>query len=367
MKLNYHLFVVLPLMAGLMLGCGKAAPDKETDKKKRPDTPVTVIKPQSRTLELYQEGLGTVMAVNSPQVAAEVAGRIIEVLVQEGDQVKKGQILARLDDQDQRLQIDVVRAEERRIKELMQQQQRTIARLEGLGNKFAVQSQLDDARSQKAALQEQLQGLQSQISLAQRNQDKTIVRAPVDGRIQTRNVSPGERINPDKALFSLIGRGDLHVHIPFPEQVANQIRTGQVVRLTSPVAPGQAVEARINEIRPKVDANNRALEAIIDLPAHAVWPAGASVNGKILTGQHLNAIIVPEIAVILRPKGTVVYVVNKNKAQERLVTTGLRQEGVVEIISGLNTTESIALDGAAYLTDGVAVSVKEQAKLESTK
>ena len=75
--------------------------------------------------------------------------------------------------------------------------------------------------------------------------------------------------------------------------------------------------------------------------------------------EHPDAVVVPETSVVLRPAGTVVYVVENNTASQRVVTTGVRQNGGVEILGGLKAGETVAVDGAGFLTDKAAVTVKQ--------
>lgn len=358
MRAEFRVFVLLPLLAVMLAACGNKSEEKE-GKGKRPDTPVTVVQSEIRSLSDYQYSVGSVVGDANPRISAEIAGRVQQVLVQAGDQIRQGQVLLQLDDADQRLQLDAARADTRRVQEQLQQQQRTVDRLQALiRDKFVPPDQLEAALSQQAELKEQLTASRAQVALMEHNLAKTTVRSPVSGRIQERNVAPGERINPDKVLFVLVGGQGVRAHLPFPEQAAALIRAGQRVELNAPMAPAEPVQAKIAEIQPGVAATSRSFIAMADLPAGLDWMPGASVSARVITGQRVNAVVVPEVAVVLRPKGKVVYLISQNKAHERLVQTGAQQDGLVEIRAGLHAGESIASDGAAYLTDGAPVNVK---------
>jgi len=86
---------------------------------------------------------------------------------------------------------------------------------------------------------------------------------------------------------------------------------------------------------------------------------GASVNASVVTGRQEGAIVVPEQSLVLRPAGRVVYAIVDGKAQQRLVEVGGKQAGMVEIIKGVQAGETVALDGAGFLTDGAGVAVKQ--------
>jgi len=105
---------------------------------------------------------------------------------------------------------------------------------------------------------------------------------------------------------------------------------------------------------------NRAMEVIVDVPNPGDWKPGASVNGALVVAEHPQAVVVPEVSLVIRPAGEVVYVINNNKAEQRVVRSGIRQDGYVEILSGLELGETIAVDGASFLTDKAPVTGREK-------
>jgi RND family efflux transporter MFP subunit len=159
----------------------------------------------------------------------------------------------------------------------------------------------------------------------------------------------------------------LRAHLLFRESAANRIRPGLKVRLESPAAPGKFVETRIDEIKPTVNAGNRALDAIVRFDSQdGGFRGGASVNARVVLSVKQDALMVPEQSVVLRPAGKVVYVVKDGRVAQRVVETGLRQDGWQEVAKGLAAGELIATDGAGFLSDGAAVMLadapKERAK-----
>ena len=110
-------------------------------------------------------------------------------------------------------------------------------------------------------------------------------------------------------MFQLVGTQRLHAHLPFPESAASRLKVGQLVRLTSPLVPDFVVDAKIDEIRPTITATSRALDVIVKFDTDGKFRGGGTVNAQVVTGRKPNAIVVPEQAVVLRPAGKVVYVV----------------------------------------------------------
>ena len=186
----------------------------------------------------------------------------------------------------------------------------------------------------------------------------TEIRAPAAGVIQRRLVSVGSYVAVGDGVFELVIPSLMRALLPYPENVASRLRVGQLVRLEAPTGPGQTLEARLTELRPMVGTANRAVEAIAAFANPGDWRAGSSVTARVVTDARRN-VVVATGAIVLRPAGAVVYEIEKNVARQRIVTTGLRMEGLTEITAGLRDGETVALDGAGFLTDGAAVTIRE--------
>jgi RND family efflux transporter MFP subunit len=223
---------------------------------------------------------------------------------------------------------------------------------------FISQNAAEDASTLQSALREQLEAARARVASIEHNSSKTQVFSPIDGRVEKQIVSPGDFVKQGDSLFQLIGTQKLRAHLPFPESVAAKLHPGQVVRLSTPTVPDKVYSTTIKEIKPLI-GTNRAVDIIADVVDQSGWQGGASVNGKVILGEHAQAVVVPEASVVLRPAGEVVYVINDKSASQRIVKTGLRQDGVVEITEGLQAGETVAVDGAAYLTDKAPVNVQQ--------
>jgi len=151
----------------------------------------------------------------------------------------------------------------------------------------------------------------------------------------------------------------LRVHLLLPEAAATRIKPGLKVVLSPPAAPEQLLEARIDEIKPTLGVNNRAIDAIVKISGvGTVFRGGGTVNARIVTNSLDSALMVPEQSVVLRPAGKVVYALEGNVARQRIVETGMRQDGLQQIVKGVTAGETVAADGAGFLTDGAAVTVR---------
>jgi membrane fusion protein (multidrug efflux system) len=97
---------------------------------------------------------------------------------------------------------------------------------------------------------------------------------------------------------------------------------------------------------------------IADVVGQQDWQPGASVDGTVVLGEQPAALMVPEQSVVLRPAGEVVYVIRDDVAYQAIVKTGLNQNGMVEILEGLNANDTVVVDGAGFLTDKTKVTVE---------
>ena len=343
----------------LLAACG----EKPAEKKGAPPTLITATQVRTTALEVSERTLGTLSAVKDPSISAEIAGRIIKIAVRSGEAVRKGQLLARIDPTDAEHQASADSGEIARLTALLAQQERVVGRHSELVQKnFISKNVLDDAVAQRDALNGQLASARSRGSLSRRNVDKTEVVAPFDGVVELQIASLGDYVKLGDPLFRFVANDRLRADLPFPESAAPRIKIGMPVRLLSPLAPDTPIDAVVEDIRPTVGEINRAINVIARLDNPGALKGGGSVDAAVITGQKDNAVVVPEQSVVLRPAGTVVYLIVDGKATQQVVAVGSKQRGMVEIISGLKGGETIAQDGAGFLSDGAAVNVKESPK-----
>lgn len=334
-------------------GAGKAAG------KSRAAVLVTATTVAARPLEVYEEVVGTLENVIDPTIGAEVAGRIVRVHGFTGKKVAKGELLAEIDAVDFQIQSRADQAEIARLTSLLQQQERVVERQQKLvGQGFITQNAADDAIAQRNALREQLNTAKARSEATGRSVTKARVVAPIDGEIETQIIAVGDYVKLGDPLFRLVGVQELRAHLFLPESAATRIRPGLKVVLAPPAAPDRVIESVIAEIKPTVGSNNRALDAIVKFRGDGnLFRGGGTVNARIVTQMREGALMVPEQAVVLRPAGKVVYALREGVAEQRIVETGLKQDGQYEILKGVRAGDTVAVDGAGFLTNGAAVAL----------
>lgn len=354
----------LLLLLATLSGCG--GPDEASVAPATTRTvPVLTAVVTAQPVEVIEQSLGRLEAPRIPAVAAETTGQVRSISVDAGDRVEQGAVLAVLDDEAQRLAVESARATVARLEVLLENQERTVQRLQQLSREQSVaQSMLDDAVAQARALRAQVAEATARARESERALAKTRVESPITGIVQAKLVSVGDFVTPGQAMFDVVAHDRLRAYLPFPETLAGRIRPGQEVALTLPTldtADSAPVRANVNEIRPMVGTGSSAIEAIVEIENPGNWMPGASVRGRVVLERRDAGLVVPEAAVIQRPAGDVVYVVTDGIAHQRTVRTGVRRDGWAEIVDGLAAGETVATEGAGFLTDGTAVRARDGA------
>jgi RND family efflux transporter MFP subunit len=343
---------LLPM--SLLVACNKQAEEK---KAASPGVPVTVAQSEARKMALLEESVGVLESLADPVVSAEVAGRVAEVRAVAGSEVKAGQVLAVLDARDAGLSRQAAQAEAGRVGTLSANQSRNLERLKQLrAQNFISQAALDDAIAQNAAIENQLSGAKAQLGLAERNLGKTSVVAPVDGRVERQIAVTGQYVKVGDPMFQVVALKKLRARLPFPETLSGRFRRGMAVQVS--VAGGDApLSGTISEIKPMAGLNNRAFDVYVVFDNPGNWRPGATVTATVVLEEHADAVSVPEQSVVLRPAGEVVYVAEGGVAKQRVVRSGISQNGYIEILEGLQPGETVVVDGAGFLSDGARLSV----------
>lgn len=359
-KTTSYLFI--SLLTLLLAACGASndkSAEKDGEKKGQKPTLVTVTQVKKQAIETTEEAMGSLEGLIDPTVAAEVAARVVNVHVVIGQTVKQGQLIATLDATDFAMQRNEAQAEIARIQALLANQAKIVARNQALvDKKFISQNAVDNDIAQQNVLKQQLEGARARVGSINHSSNKSRVVAPVSGVIEKKLVDTGDFVRVGDPIVQIISKQKLRAHLPFPEQIGAQLKPGLKVRLTTPTS-NKTVESVIHELKPMITEGSRTIDVIADVIDAPGWQPGASVTGTIILGEQAAALMIPEQSLVLRPAGEVVYVVRDNLAYQAVVTTGARQNGLIELIEGLQPNEMIVVDGAGFLTDKAPVSIQQ--------
>ncbi|RXZ44470.1 efflux RND transporter periplasmic adaptor subunit [Crenobacter cavernae] len=342
------LFLFLPL---LLVACSKG------DAAKKPGGPpavsISVTKVARAELVDSARAYGEVEAGNAPEVAAEVAGRVLEIVVKEGQRVAAGAPLARLEAADLADASRAASAEVTRLAALRDQAASQLKRDQSLERQgFISAAALDKSRADLAALDAQLKAARATASARERDVGRAWVRAPLAGIVEQKLANVGDFVPAGKALFLVAGDGASRVRFALSGAAGERLAAGQTVKIDGRDGAGKVVA-----LASGLDVASRARVAYAEFPGLRLR-VGETLNVVVELGRHA-ALAVPTGALVERPQGRVVYVIDRDVAREVKVETGLAADGRVEVLSGLKAGDVVAVDGAGFLADKAKVRLAE--------
>lgn len=310
----------------------------------RPPVAVEAVAVAASTLEQRLNAVGSLVSEESVMLRPEIAGRIREISFVEGQSVKRGAVLLRLDD-------DIARAELQQAEANFALANSKYRRADELQREGFISRQGRDEASNA------LQVERANVALARARLDKTVMRAPFDGEIGLRTVSVGDYVTAGQDLVTLQALRQLKVDFRIPELYLAQITAGQRLDVTVDALPERRWPARVTAISPLVDVSGRALvmRAVVD-NADGVLRPGMFARVNLLLAES-SALLVPETALAARDSRHYVYRVRGETVEEVAVRIGQRRGGQVEVLEGLSDGDQIVTAGLQKIQDGARVAV----------
>jgi len=309
---------------------------KDVSKTTKPNPPVIVdvMIAAEQPISNIVEANGTVVASEYLEIHPEVSGRLTYLNIAEGSHIAKGAVLARINDADLRAQVGKSRVQ-------LDLAQKTVARFKQLLDVQGInQSDYDIAVNQ-------VNGYRADIAYTEALIDKTVIRAPFSGVIGLRQVSPGAYVTPTTVLATLQQTTQVKIDFTLPEAYGNLLKKGDVVNVSLDASSDKKAQATIIAIEPGANTDTRNLKVRAGLQNAVVNP-GAFVKVFIEAEKNKTAIEVPTNALIPNDKNSQVVVVKKGMASFVDVETGMRQENMVEITSGLKVGDSVVVTGVLF-------------------
>jgi multidrug efflux system membrane fusion protein len=331
----------------------------------RAAVPVTVALVGRQDMPIYLTGLGTVQASFTVGIHSQVDGKLQEVLFTEGQHVKKGDVLAKIDPRLFQAALDQAKAKKAQDEALLSAADKDLTRFKTLVAK-AVESQQNVDRQQGTVdqLKASISADEAMIETAQTNLDYTSITAPSDGRIGVRLVDPGNIVHASDqgSLATLVLTQPSAVMFTLPARSLDDVRDAMArgpVEVTAydqdnrkALATGKLL--LVDNLIDQTTATIR-LKAMFPNDDEKLWP-GEFVNARVLVETRTNAVVVPSSAIQRGPDGLFIWTVAANDVGEpRKIEVGPRTEKLTIITSGLNGGERIITDGQYKLQRGVPV------------
>src|SRR6266540_111656 len=338
--MSYRSLAVLIVFAA---ACNKAKSAAPGGGGGMPPMPVEVAAAIRDTVVDAVQATGQIEAVQSVELRPEVEGRIVDILVREGQNVEAGTALFKVDDTE--LKAQVARAEADR-----DLAQRALERTKQLMAQNA-SSQADLERADATA-----RGAQASYDLLKTRLDRTLVRAPFGGVVGRRLVSIGTYVNSQTPLISLQSVNPQHASFQVPERYADRLRRGQLVSFQVAALPGKNFSGEVVFVDPVVELPARTIliKARVPNPEHQLQ-AGMFIEARLATDIRPNAIVVPEDALLPMQGSTFIWAIKGGKADRRQVSVGVRTAGWAEIQGGVEAGDSVVVGGAERLFPGAPV------------
>jgi multidrug efflux system membrane fusion protein len=329
--------------------------------------PVLTSVAKATDVPVYIDGVGSVKPLNTVTVRPQVSGKLVEIDFEEGQDIKAGTVIARIDDAVYKAALDQAVGKKAQDQALLDNAQLDLDRYQRLvQSSSGTQQQVDTARFQVAQYKAQVQSDQAAIESAQATLDYTTIKAPIDGRTGIRNVDLGNIVSSTDAtgIVILSQIKPISVIFSIPQQQLPQINAaGASGALSVQAIAGEAQTVIDNGTLAVVDNQVDTTTGTVKLKANfpndklALWP-GAFVNARLLVRTMKDVIVVPTAAVQRGPNGTFVYLLNPDQTVAmKVVKVGQQDDVQAEITDGVADGDTVVTTGFARLQEGTKVQV----------
>ena len=312
--------------------------------------PVTIQTMEYRTFHHYFQVSGTVEAVEQAYISPEINGQVKEIPVSEGDQVTKGQLLARLNTSITENAIQEVKTQLELANTLYDKQKQLWDK--NIGSEV----QYLQAKNKKESLESNLQTLEAQLDMA-------YIKSPIDGIVDRINIEEGELAMPGLQLMQVVNLGKMKVTADVSENYLPAIHPGDIVHLTFPTYPSLKMDVPVHRTGNVINLGNRTFPVELRID---------NVDGKLkpnilalitfLDYSKDQALIVPSIIVKKDMKGQYIYIAQEDKgarvAKKVYITTGKSYNDETMVVSGLKPGDRVITQGYNLVTDGTEVKFK---------
>lgn len=311
---------------------------------KLPPTPVEIASVKEQNVADKFEAVGTIEAIEEVTIVSEIDASVVNLPFEEGSFIKKGDLIAQLDDSQ-------LSAEVNRTDALYKQSQASYKRIKSIVDQNAGAPQdLDDAIAN-------LKVAEANFELAKARLAKTQITAPFDGIIGTRKVSVGAFLRTGQEITELANLNEIRVSFSAPERFLAQLKRNAEVIVSSSVFRGYEVKGKIMAIEPVLDSQTRNVNVVarVKNPEQKFRP-GMSANVSAVLSERPHALTIPNEAVFANGDQSFVFVVKKDSSVAATpVTLGLQTANIVEVVNGLKDGMQVVRAGHQKLFEGAKV------------
>ena len=355
-KFNYLIALSLSVLVSACSGDTAEMAESGDELVKSVNVVTQDVKP--RTFTSYVRVIGTVETSNDIMNSAEVNGRVMSYAVSEGEQVRKGQTIVKIDDAK-------LRQEKARLEALASQAKENYERLKRIYEEDGIGSEIEylNAKYNYEQMNSSLESIK--VDLA-----NTSIKAPFTGKLESRMVEVGEMVAAGTPVVRLIGSEDYIISAGVPARYADVVQTGDDVSVWFDTQDSDTLNAPIAYTGSSINPQNRTFRIEVDLPQKAnQYKVDMIANLRLNTLRRDSVLAISEEYIYSKRNGYVVYVLSQNEkgdpvASERVVELGPSYKTDVIIEKWLMPDDKLITIGSAFLDDGMRVTVKESASTE---
>jgi len=300
---------------------------------------------------------GTVVSRNDAKLSAEVTGRLLEVL-DVGTMVARGDAVAKIEDTAIRLRTDELLAEveraEARLKYLESEEGRYVQLAK---SNLAAATKLEETRSDRDVSRGDLRVAKSRLAQLEDQLARTMIRTPFDGIVVERLMMPGERVDTGRNVVRVVDQQHLEVIARAPLEYFSYVRPGLHLELKTGI---QVVTGIVRTVVAVGSENTHQFELRLDIESNR-FPVGQTLRVAVPISDARDALVVPRDALVLRPEGITVFVVEKDqKARQVTVTPGIGSGDQIEVSGDLRDGDTVIIRGNERLRPGQTVSIMRE-------
>ena len=337
---------ILPLING----CGTGEAGESVSPDSDAPLPVLVADAWRGEARAVHQTTTHLEAVQEATLVTRVAGEVVDILVEEGETVAEGQVLARLDGERLKLRLAEVRA---RLDQARREYRRNVQLHErGLVSQTAYEG-----------IRYDMDALESEYRLARLELGYTEITAPFAAVVTARLIKPGNTLPAGTATFRIADVSTLEASLWVPQREMNKFAAGQSAMLALDALPGEVIEGTVQRISPTVDPGTGSFRITLAIPndGRPLRP-GMYARARVAWDVHAEAVLIPEGALVDDDGEAAVWVVRDGRAWRQVITTGIVSAGSIEVLDGLDAEEVVVVAGQTGLRDGMAIAVASGAQ-----
>ncbi|MEN6374623.1 MAG: efflux RND transporter periplasmic adaptor subunit [Smithella sp.] len=347
------IFTALIVML-VCIACGK---EKKVERERIVNVKIALA--EKKQIRPYLETTGTLKAEEEVTVSSEVDGIVRKITVEEGSRIQPGTLLAVVNDIDYSLESKRSEAALRQSEASLVNARAEFSRKRSLyEEELITKQQFDDVSTKLALAQAEVERAKATLGASREKLARTKIYSPLAGAVKEKKISVGDYVRNGTPLFQLIKIDSLKLNFTISEKDVAALKIGQEVAFNVDAFAGRQFRGRLSLLYPNVEEKTRTLqaEAIVSNTDHMLKP-GYFARTQIFTQAARDAVVIPLTALLYDGPKVSVFVVNSNKAHERIIKIGNKYGESVEVVEGLQEQEQVVVVGQNNLSEGVKVNV----------